>query len=111
MDKVVGLSVDDIRFDFGKADIRPEYHDELEALAKFLQEHPNATALVQGFTIAIMGLVLAIGLVVDDAIVVVEAVELKIEQGLSPKEATLKAMEEVSGRPWYRRSDGRCRSE
>ena len=40
---------------------------------------------------------LAIGLVVDDAIVVVEAVEHHIEQGLSPKEATLKAMEEVSG--------------
>jgi HAE1 family hydrophobic/amphiphilic exporter-1 len=48
-------------------------------------------------TIAMMGLVLAIGLVVDDAIVVVEAVEHHIEQGLSPKEATLKAMEEVSG--------------
>jgi HAE1 family hydrophobic/amphiphilic exporter-1 len=48
-------------------------------------------------TIAIMGMVLAIGLVVDDAIVVVEAVELHIEKGLSPKEATLKAMEEVSG--------------
>ncbi len=48
-------------------------------------------------TIAIMGLVLAIGLVVDDAIVVVEAVELHIEKGLSPKEATIKAMEEVAG--------------
>jgi len=48
-------------------------------------------------TIAMMGLVLAIGLVVDDAIVVVEAVEHHIERGLSPKEATLKAMEEVSG--------------
>jgi HAE1 family hydrophobic/amphiphilic exporter-1 len=48
-------------------------------------------------TIALMGLVLAIGLVVDDAIVVVEAVEHHIEQGLSPKDATLKAMEEVSG--------------
>ena len=48
-------------------------------------------------TIAIMGMVLAIGLVVDDAIVVVEAVELHIEKGLSPKEATLKAMEEVAG--------------
>jgi HAE1 family hydrophobic/amphiphilic exporter-1 len=42
-------------------------------------------------------LVLAIGLVVDDAIVVVEAVEHHIEKGLSPKEATQKAMEEVSG--------------
>ena len=48
-------------------------------------------------TIALMGLVLAIGLVVDDAIVVVEAVEHHIEKGLSPKEATAKAMEEVSG--------------
>ena len=48
-------------------------------------------------TIALMGLVLAIGLVVDDAIVVVEAVEHHIEKGLSPREATLKAMEEVSG--------------
>ncbi len=48
-------------------------------------------------TIALMGLVLAIGLVVDDAIVVVEAVEHHIEKGLSPKEATIKAMEEVSG--------------
>ncbi len=47
-------------------------------------------------TIAIMGMVLAIGLVVDDAIVVVEAVELHIEKGLSPKEASLKAMEEVA---------------
>jgi len=48
-------------------------------------------------TIALMGLVLAIGLVVDDAIVVVEAVEHHIEKGLSPKEATEKAMKEVSG--------------
>jgi HAE1 family hydrophobic/amphiphilic exporter-1 len=48
-------------------------------------------------TLSLFGLVLAIGLVVDDAIVVVEAVEHHIEQGLSPKAATLKAMEEVSG--------------
>jgi HAE1 family hydrophobic/amphiphilic exporter-1 len=48
-------------------------------------------------TLALFGLVLAIGLVVDDAIVVVEAVEHHIEHGLAPKEATLKAMEEVSG--------------
>ena len=48
-------------------------------------------------TLSLFGLVLAIGLVVDDAIVVVEAVEHHIEQGLPPKEATLKAMEEVSG--------------
>ena len=48
-------------------------------------------------TLSLFGLVLAIGLVVDDAIVVVEAVEHHIEKGMSPKEATLKAMEEVSG--------------
>src|SRR5580693_4389962 len=48
-------------------------------------------------TLSLFGLVLAIGLVVDDAIVVVEAVEHHIEEGMSPKDATLKAMEEVSG--------------
>ena len=48
-------------------------------------------------TLSLFGLVLAIGLVVDDAIVVVEAVEHHIEQGLSPREATLQAMKEVSG--------------
>src|SRR5512136_2696999 len=48
-------------------------------------------------TLSLFGLVLAIGLVVDDAIVVVEAVEHHIEKGLSPKDASFKAMEEVSG--------------
>ena len=48
-------------------------------------------------TLSLFGLVLAIGLVVDDAIVVVEAVEHHIDHGLSPKEASLKAMEQVSG--------------
>lgn len=48
-------------------------------------------------TLSLFGLVLAIGLVVDDAIVVVEAVEHHIEKGLSPREASLKAMGEVSG--------------
>jgi HAE1 family hydrophobic/amphiphilic exporter-1 len=48
-------------------------------------------------TLSLFGLVLAIGLVVDDAIVVVEAVEHHIGEGMSPKDATLKAMEEVSG--------------
>ncbi len=53
-----------------------------------------------GFSVnvlSLLGLVLAIGIVVDDAIVVVEAVMHHIEKGLSPKEATVKAMEEVSG--------------
>jgi hydrophobic/amphiphilic exporter-1 (mainly G- bacteria), HAE1 family len=47
-------------------------------------------------TLSLFGLVLAIGLVVDDAIVVVEAVEHHIEHGLSPRDASFKAMEEVS---------------
>src|ERR1700757_1526585 len=47
-------------------------------------------------TLSLFGLVLAIGLVVDDAIVVVEAVERHIEDGLSPKDATLAAMKEVT---------------
>ncbi len=55
---------------------------------------------VFGFTIntlSLFGLVLAIGLVVDDAIVVVESVERHIEDGMSPKEAALTAMQEISG--------------
>ena len=48
-------------------------------------------------TLSLFGLVLAIGLVVDNAIIVVEAVEHHIEQGMAPREATLRAMEEVSG--------------
>ncbi|MBV9761992.1 MAG: multidrug efflux RND transporter permease subunit [Acidobacteriaceae bacterium] len=48
-------------------------------------------------TLSLFGLVLAIGLVVDDAIVVVEAVERHIDEGMTPREASLKAMEEVSG--------------
>lgn len=53
-----------------------------------------------GFSInllSLLGMVLAIGLVVDDAIVVVEAVMHKIEHGMSPKEATSAAMKEVGG--------------
>jgi HAE1 family hydrophobic/amphiphilic exporter-1 len=53
-----------------------------------------------GFSVnvlSLLGLVLAIGIVVDDAIVVVEAVMHHIEHGMTPKEATLQAMKEVSG--------------
>ncbi len=59
-----------------------------------------ALMLAFGFSInalSLFGLVLAIGIVVDDAIVVVENVERNIGNGLSPREATYKAMEEVSG--------------
>jgi hydrophobic/amphiphilic exporter-1 (mainly G- bacteria), HAE1 family len=48
-------------------------------------------------TLSLLGLVLAIGLVVDDAIVVVEATERHIDEGLNPKDAAIKAMEEVAG--------------
>lgn len=48
-------------------------------------------------TLSMFGLVLAIGLVVDDAIVVVESVERHIEEGMAPKDAALKAMQEISG--------------
>jgi hydrophobic/amphiphilic exporter-1 (mainly G- bacteria), HAE1 family len=48
-------------------------------------------------TLSLFGLVLAIGLVVDDAIVVTEAVQHHIEEGMTPREASFKAMEEVSG--------------
>ncbi len=59
-----------------------------------------AVMYLLGFSInalTLFGLVLAIGIVVDDAIVVVENVERNIEEGLQPREATYKAMQEVSG--------------
>jgi hydrophobe/amphiphile efflux-1 (HAE1) family protein len=59
-----------------------------------------AVMLATGFsinTLSLFGLVLAIGIVVDDAIVVVENVERHIEEGLSPLAASHRAMEEVSG--------------
>src|SRR6202007_332787 len=61
---------------------------------------PVAVMGAMGFSLnnlTLFGLVLAIGIVVDDAIVVVEAVEHHIENGLSPRDATLRAMEMVSG--------------
>ena len=59
-----------------------------------------AAMLLFGFSLnnlTLFGLVLAIGIVVDDAIVVVEAVEHHIENGLSPRDATIRAMDQVSG--------------
>lgn len=59
-----------------------------------------AFAFVFGFSLnslTLFGLILATGLVVDDAIVIVEAVTTKIEAGMSPKEASLSVMEEISG--------------
>ncbi|MEP7311712.1 MAG: multidrug efflux RND transporter permease subunit [Pseudomonadota bacterium] len=59
-----------------------------------------AVLMMAGFsinTLSLFGLVLAIGIVVDDAIVVVENVERNIAAGLTPREATFKAMDEVSG--------------
>jgi len=59
-----------------------------------------AAMALAGFSInnlTLFGLVLAVGIVVDDAIVVVEAVEYQIERGLAPREAALAAMEQVSG--------------
>ncbi|WP_019143210.1 efflux RND transporter permease subunit [Noviherbaspirillum massiliense] len=59
-----------------------------------------AVFLVFGFslnTLTLFGMVLAIGIVVDDAIVVVEAVEHHIEEGMDPRAATVQAMKEVSG--------------
>ncbi len=59
-----------------------------------------AVMAAMGFSLnnlTLFGLVLAIGIVVDDAIVVVEAVEHHIDEGLSPRDATIKAMQQVSG--------------
>ena len=59
-----------------------------------------AVMATMGFSLnnlTLFGLVLAIGIVVDDAIVVVEAVEHHIERGMSPRDATIRAMEQVSG--------------
>ena len=47
--KVVGVELDSILFDFNSADIRPEYHDKLDALAEFLEKNPDTYALIEGF--------------------------------------------------------------
>jgi len=59
-----------------------------------------AVMAAMGFSLnnlTLFGLVLAIGIVVDDAIVVVEAVEHHVERGMAPRDATIRAMDEVSG--------------
>jgi OOP family OmpA-OmpF porin len=48
--KVVGVELNNILFDFDAADIRREYHDELDALAKFLEKNPEAYVVIEGFT-------------------------------------------------------------
>ena len=61
---------------------------------------PSSLFLSSAFsvnTLTLFGHVLAVGIVVDDAIVVAEALQHHLEHGLSPREATVKAMKEVSG--------------
>ncbi len=48
--KVVGVELNNILFDFNKADIRPEYKDRLDALAKFLEKTPEAYVVIEGFS-------------------------------------------------------------
>ena len=48
--KVVGVELDNILFDYNKADIRSEYQDELDALAKFLEGNPESYVVIEGFT-------------------------------------------------------------
>jgi OOP family OmpA-OmpF porin len=47
--KVVGVELDSILFDYNSANIRPVYHDKLDALAKFLEKNPDTYALIEGF--------------------------------------------------------------
>src|SRR6202453_1851306 len=63
----------------------------------FLQDWRATLIPMLAVPVSLVGLVLAIGLVVDDAIVVVEGIQHHIEEGLSPKDAALKAMQELSG--------------
>ena len=74
-----------------------------------------AVMKAMGFSLnnlSLFGMVLAIGIVVDDAIVVVENIERWIEQGYSPREAAYKAMDEVTGGGHRHRvrADGRLRA-
>jgi OOP family OmpA-OmpF porin len=48
--KTVGVELNNILFDFNSADIRPEYHDELDTLAKYLEKNPDAYVVIEGFT-------------------------------------------------------------
>ena len=48
--RVVGIELNNILFDFGSADIRSEYHDKLDTLAKFLEKNPEAYVVIEGFT-------------------------------------------------------------
>jgi OOP family OmpA-OmpF porin len=49
-EKIAGVRVGAIHFDFNKFDVKPEYQDELNKLGKFLKEHPKASAVMAGFT-------------------------------------------------------------
>jgi OOP family OmpA-OmpF porin len=48
--RVVGIELNNILFDFGSADIRREYHDKLDTLAKFLENNPESYVVIEGFT-------------------------------------------------------------
>ena len=47
--KVVGVDLDNILFDYNSSDIRPQYHDKLDTLAKFLEKNPEAYVVIEGF--------------------------------------------------------------
>src|SRR5229473_1560362 len=75
------------------ADVKTRFPHDMDYVVSL----DTTQAVTQGMKEIVITLVIAIGLVVDDAIVVVEAVERHIEEGLTPKAAALKAMEEISG--------------